>query len=573
MSHDAPARRNDAHQPGIMESLSSRRVFLKRTVLLAASAPVFASLIAACADTDDDDAPATDPDTETDDEEVEADDEADEPDADDEDVAEVADEQAIVIVDGVEPDYLTPMTATTAQHSISALYEALVEFDEDVEIQPTLATSWEVSEDGLVWTFDLREGVLFHNGVELTSADVQATIDYIQDTNVPAPRRGNYALIDEVDTSEPYVATIHTSSVNLDFPFLMADGSAKIINAEHLAEVSYEYDRDPVGTGPYRLVEWTPNEIVRLERFDDYWGELPEITTHIFRPIVEFSTRVVVMRTGEADIAFNIPPADVAELNAVDGVTVHSKPGLTVHMIELKVSLGPLSDPMVRRALNMAIDKQGIIDNIMHGYADPLLTPGVPGLWGTVEFDPIPYDPDGARELLADAGYPDGFQLQDLVYFSGQWPGDDETVEAVQGYWANIGVQMGIERRDFAGFVDALTYDPMEYEGLPIMPIRSSIYNDYHLYRMFHTDATHAQAAQRSGYSNPEVDRLLDAQRAERDEDARLEMLAEIQRLIWEDQPFIFLFHRHNVWAVRDDLEGYYIHPANHFVPHQVRRV
>jgi peptide/nickel transport system substrate-binding protein len=570
-----------------------RRTFIKRAAMVGALTPALAGLLAACDESDNDDtAPAApDDDDEEDvevedpdddeavDEEASADDDGedaegseDEP-TDDEEL--VPDADTLVVVDGTEPDSLTPMEGTGPfQHPIKAMYQALVEHDEEIEIQPQLATDWEVSEDGLEWTFELREGVMFHNGVEFTSEDVAATIAHIQDEDVPASRRSSYLLIQEVDTSEPYVATFINDEVQPDFVPLMADGSAHIINAQHRDEVGYDYARDPIGTGPYQFVEWVAGDHIRMERFDDFWDDPPEIENYIFRPVAESSTRVVVMRTGEADFAFNIPPADAEDLDAEDGVSVLAEPGLTVHMIEPKVALGPMSDPRVRRALNMAVDKQALIDQVMRGYAEPLLTPGIPGLPETIEFEPIPYDPEQAQALLAEAGYEGGFELQDLIYTSGRWPGDDEVVEAVQGYLANIGVQMGIERRDHGGFVDALREDPEDpaSEGMIIMPIRTSLFNDYHLFRMYHTEGTLGLTAQRSGYQNEEVDRLLEEQRVELDEERRMELLHEAQRLIWEDQPFIFLFQSNNIVAVRDGLDGYWLHASNHLVPKQISR-
>jgi peptide/nickel transport system substrate-binding protein len=564
----------------------SRRSFLRRAAFTGLTIPAVAGLLAACEADDDEEAPAVEPDDDEPEPDDEDDDEpADEPEPDDDEPDDdspeaddevVPDEDTLVVVDGTEPDSLTPMEGTGPfQHPIKAMYDSLVEFDQDLEVQPLLATDWEVSDDGLEWSMSLREGVLFHNGVELTSQDVLATIQHIQDEDVPASRRSSYVFIEDVDTSDPYVARFICSEVQPDFVQLMGDGTPHLINHDHREEVGYDYARDPVGCGPYKFVEWVAGDRIVMERFDDYWGERPGFQNYVFRPIAETSTRVVVIRTGEADFSFNIPPADAEEVDAEDGVSVIAEPGLTVHMIEPKVALGPLSDANVRRALNMAIDKDAIIEQIMHGYAEPLLTPGIPGLMETIEFDPIPYDPEQAQALLAEAGYSDGFQLQDLVYTSGRWPGDDEVVEAVQGYWANIGVQMGIERRDHAGFVDALREDPEdeEHEGLIIMPIRTSLFTDYHIRRMFHTEATLGLTAQRSGYQNEEVDQLLDEIRLELDEDQRLEMWHEVQRLIWEDQPFIFLFHRHNVVAVRDDVDGYEIHPANHLVPREIHRI
>lgn len=486
--------------------------------------------------------------------------------------APAGDTDTIVVVDGTEPESLSPTQGTGPfQHPMAAMYEGLVEFNQAAELTPRLATSWEVSSDGTIWTFNLREGVKFHDGTDFTSEAVKVTFEHLLDPDVAANRRSSYTLIQEIDTSEDYVVRFVTDPPNPDFPALMADGSARIISPAALEKYGADFGRNPVGTGPYQFVEWIPNDHVTLVRFEDYWGEKPEIKNFIYRPIPEVSTRVVVLRTGEADIVFNLPPDAVEELESLNDVTIESTPSLTVHMMEPRVKLPPLNDARVRRALNMAIDKDAIIEHIMRGYARPLLTPGIPGLWGTVEFDPIPFDPEQARALLAEAGYPDGFDVN-ITYTSGRWAGDDQVVEAVQGFWANIGVRATVNKVDNATFVAALRKDPLEMPGEIIMPIRSSFFLDYHLYRMYHTTATHEDAAQRSGYSNPAADELLDAQRLMFDEEERAKAFAEAQRLIWEDQPMIYLFHRVNIWGRRNNLTGFEIHPGNHMIPGKLRK-
>jgi peptide/nickel transport system substrate-binding protein len=575
----------------------SRRDLIKRASVLGLRVPAVAGLLAACGGDDDEPSAAdlTQPpaaaggatptamaEEEDDGETPEAD--ATEPVAEETPEAEATepaaeeqptDDQPLVIVDGTEPSSLLPPTGTGPfQHPINGMYEGLVELNEVAELEPLLALSWEVSDDGGEWTFNLREGVTFHDGTEFTSEAVKVTIDNILDPDVAASRRSSYTLITNIDHSEPYVARITTDPPNPDLPFLMTDSSAKIISPANLEEHGpQQYGQNyPVGTGPYKFVEWIPNDHISLVRYDDYWGDPPQIVNFIFRAIPEVSTRVVVTRTGEADLTFNLPPTDVEELEGLEGLIVHSTPSLTVHMMEPKVAVGPMSDRRVRHAMNMAIDKDALIQNIMRGYAQPLLTPAIPGLFGTINLDPLPYDPEQAQSLMVEAGYPDGFPLR-MVYTSGRWAGDDQVVEAVQGFWANhLGIQMEIERRDQAGFVDALREDPYEHEGLIIMPIRTSYYNDYHLYRMYHTEATHGDTAQRSGYSNPEVDELIEAERQEFDEAAREDLFHQIQRLIWEDQPFIYLFQGANIWSQKDNIEGFEIHPGNSFVPKQVRR-
>lgn len=564
---------NDSAKPrGVDEPrLLSRRRFLGRAAAFGIGAPVALGILSACGGSDSTAPPPAGATTTATTSETGSGDSATST-ATADTGSSNSNSDTIVVVDGTEPESLNTTQGTGPfQHPMSAIYEGLVEFNQAAELTPRLATSWEVEPDGSAWNFNLRDDVYFHDGTHFTSEAVKVTFENLLDPDVAANRRSSYTLIKEVDTSEDYVARFITDPPNPDFPALMADGSARIISPAALEKYGAEMARNPVGTGPFKFVEWVPNDHVSLVRFDEYWGEKPEIKNYIYRPIPEMSTRVVVLRTGEADIVFNLPPDAMEQLEAIDGVTVQDTPSLTVHMMEPRVKVPPLDDRRVRIALNMAIDKDAIITEIMRGFARPLLTPGIPGLAGTVEFDPIPYDPEQARALLAEAGYPSGFNVN-ITYTSGRWAGDDQVVEAVQGYWANIGVQATINKVDNATFVAALRKDPAEMAGEIIMPIRSSFFLDYHLYRMYHTTATHEDAAQRSGYSNPEADALLDAQRRMFDETERMEAFAKAQKLIWDDQPMIYLFHRVNIWGMREGLSGFEIHPGNHMIPGKLRK-
>ena len=225
----------------------------------------------------------------------------------------------------------------------------------------------------------------------------------------------------------------------------------------------------------------------------------------------------------------------------------------------------------MRYALNQAIDKNAIIDKVMRGQALPLKTPGIGGLFGTAEFEPLAYDPAKAKQLLAEAGFANGFDMT-LSYVSGRWPGDDQVVEAVQGYLTQVGVRVAIKKVDNAGLVTDLALDPDQNPGLAIMPVRSSFYLDYHLYRMYHSAATKANAAQRSGYSNPEVDKLIEQEQTIFDPAKRLPVFEQAQRMIWEDMPFIFLFQQTSLWGQRKNVSGFGVPPTGSFLPRQLRK-
>ena len=211
----------------------------------------------------------------------------------------------------------------------------------------------------------------------------------------------------------------------------------------------------------------------------------------------------------------------------------------------------------VRYALNQSIDKDAIIANVLRGAGLPLRTPSIPGLFGTFDFDPLPFDPAKAKQLLAEAGYANGFEAT-IRYVSGRWSGDDQVAEAMQGFWNNVGIKTQIIKIQSAELVPQLSADPDTMAGTVFLLQKTSEYVDYHLYRMYHSDATtKTVTAQRYAYGNPEVDKLISEQQRTFDPDKRLPILKQAEELIWKDQPLVYLAHQSNVWGNRKNVSGF----------------
>jgi peptide/nickel transport system substrate-binding protein len=292
----------------------------------------------------------------------------------------------------------------------------------------------------------------------------------------------------------------------------------------------------------------------------------------VYRPIPEAAGRVVALKTGEADVVLNLPPADVASLQQDSALVVRITPGLTIVEAEPRQSKPPFDDVRVRQALNQAIDKNSIIANVMGGRGEPLNTPSVPGVWGTFDFDPLPFDPSAAKQLLAAAGHPDGIDVS-LVYVSGRWAGDDQVAQAMQGFWANVGIRATIKKIQSAELDPLLAADPDTLPGTVVLLLKTSAYVDYHLYRMYHSDATtRTVTAQHYAYQNPEVDKLIQQERTTFDPEKRLPILKQAQELIWKDQPLVYLFAQTNVWGQRKTVQGFKFLPSNEVYPGQVQK-
>ncbi|HEV2359450.1 MAG TPA: ABC transporter substrate-binding protein [bacterium] len=481
--------------------------------------------------------------------------------------------QTFVVVDGTEPNSLEPAVGTGPFQAImNAMYEGLVAWNDKGQVVPQLATSWKPSADGRTWTFALRPGVKFHDGTPLTAEAVRATVDRIFDRSVPATRRGNYLLIKDVAAVDEHTVRFTTDPPNPDFPLLMADVSAKIISPAAVRQYGQDFGRHPVGTGPFKFEEWVPNDHVSATANPEYWGPKPRMRRLVYRPIPEPAARVIVLKTGEADAVLNLPPADVPALRQTFGLYVRATPSQTIAELETADTKPPFSDVRVRRALNMAIDQDAIVKGIMKGFARSLHSPGVPGLWGSFDFPPFRYDPDRARRMLAEAGYASGMHVT-VNLTSGRWAGDAQVVQAVQGYWANVGVQMTIREMAFADLLAFSSSDPDGRPGTATCLLKGSPFIDYHLYRMYDSAATNVPATQqRTGYANPKVDALIAAERRTFDPAARLPILKEAQGLIWQDQPIIYLLQLVNIWGARNGVSGFTVLPTGDFVPSRLQR-
>jgi len=276
----------------------------------------------------------------------------------------------------------------------------------------------------------------------------------------------------------------------------------------------------------------------------------------IYRRVAEVAVRTAMLKTGEADIALNVSMEDLESLKADPNINVVQNDTKTVVAFEHRQTKPPFSIREVRLAMNYAVDREAIIQNIMRDAGSVADSPGPPGVWGSAEFEPYTYDPEKAKELLAEAGYPDGFE-GDLFYAPGRWAGNDEMTEAVQAYWRAVGINLNMHKTEMAEMIEYLKKDPDTMAGWTTQQGRASLYLDYHLYRLFNCEATHAVAAQRSGYCNPKVDELIEQGRSTFDLDERKKYYAEAQRLIWEDSPFTWVFVRQNLLGSRRGVTGY----------------
>jgi peptide/nickel transport system substrate-binding protein len=455
-----------------------------------------------------------------------------------------------------------PRTADrTAANAAWSLYDSLVWVDDENEIAPALAESWEISEDGLEYTFRLRQGVSFHNGEPFTAEAVVATWETGKD---PSNDYANfYEEVDEIDVLDDYTVVLRTYEPH---PLLLRRLASDwaMVPPEYIREIGLDaFAARPVGTGPFRFVQRALGDRIIMEANPDYWQEdLPKVARLVYRVIPDSSTRVAAIRTGEIDIANRLTPEEVGLLEGSPDVRVITYPNDRVYYVGFKnIDDGvgtPLEDRRVRLALNYAVDRPGIISAIFSGEAQLVSGFVLPtNLGHDPSIEPYPYDPERARALLAEAGYEDGFSIGMGCPADG-YVNINEVCLAIQRNLAQVGVEVSVEFRTTNTFWSQPRYGavgPMYVdswssdvgEALPRL-IGALIPGNYY-----------------NTWEDPELAKMIEKITQTVDSEERAALYGEIQRYMHEDPPFIYLYQPNIFEAVRNRVEGYSPRPAEEY--------
>lgn len=471
----------------------------------------------------------------------------------------------LTIAIGAEPESLDPVNMTSAPAATVGehVVERLIYMEEDGSLTPMLATSWEANADSTVWTFQIREGVTFHDGTPLNAEAVAANLRRFVDPEVGAAYAFLLGTVESIEATGEYELTL---SLSQPFAPILAHLSHSFIGIVSPAQLEGLGPEDtfeiPVGTGPYTMAEWSRGERIVLEANDDYYGDVPQIPTIEFEFIPEPSALVVALETGEADAIMRVPPQDVDRLEANEDIEVVFESSVRQIYIGFNNEREPFNDPLVRRALNHAIDKQAIVDGLFDGVFTVADAPVVPAVFGHESVGPYEYDPALAEELLAEAGYPNGFDMT-IHHPTGRYLLDATVAEAVQDMLSEVGVNATLETREWSSYLEFTGQPPeqAEYDAFLLGWGTVTLDSDYGLYALLHTNQWNPNGNNRGFYSNPEVDELLDAARVETDRARREELYAQAIEMIWDDAPWIYLYNQGQINANRADVEGLIHHP------------
>lgn len=450
---------------------------------------------------------------------------------------------------GADPVNLDPAlsSAYSTFEVLENVYNQLVGLDENLQVVPELAESWEVSEDKKTYTFKLREGVMFHNGRELVADDIVFSYERIRD---PETQSGWAYLFDPIDTIvalDQYTVEISSKDVYAPMLTKLAGGGTAIVPRED-AEAG-TLDQTPNGTGPFKFVEFVPADRLTLVRNENYWEEgLPYLDGIVFKPIPDETVRLTNLETGNVDWVDSVPGKDLEKLQGSDDLVVEQVAGTSYTYLGMNLKREPLSDKRVRQAISYALDREEIAAIAAYDLAQGSENPIPEGNFWRTEYAPYTQDLDKAQQLLEEAGLGDGFETEIM-------PAKDyaETVraaEAVQSQLGEVGIDVTLRPLEWSTWLDEEgkgNFDMYLCGWIGLVDPDDWFYAQHYTGQIFNF----------TGYTNPELDTLLDQGRKEFDPEARKLIYDQVSQILIDDLPYIFLYTTAPVNAWQPYVQGY----------------
>lgn len=419
--------------------------------------------------------------------------------------------------------------------------------DAKFSIEPNLAESIEAIDD-TTWELKLRQGVKFHNGADFTGEDVKFTVERVLDPDVASPQFSNISGYDHVEVIDPHTVHIVTTEPFPLVPITLCN--LRIVSSQQFEEVGADIvAENPVGTGPYRLVEWMRGDHVTLEANPDYWAGAPTIETAIFRIIPEDSTRIAALQTGNADLILAVPPINAPALETDPILEIKKTLIERISWIELQAlpdSDRPTAKLEVRKAIAHAINRDDLIQGLLLGNGEKVATMLTPQHVGySSEIPSFEFDLDQAQSLLADAGYPDGLDLEFMVSAGGQ---NQELAEAIAGQLAVAGMNVTVNLVE--GAVLLSSWQGHDFGDMILATWTSNTFDaDGTMYPLFHSDTVW------SNYSNPEMDILLDDARSTLEQEEREALYEQSLQILHDDVPGVPLWQQMAIYGMSQRVQ------------------
>ncbi|HBT20560.1 MAG TPA: peptide ABC transporter substrate-binding protein [Peptococcaceae bacterium] len=473
-------------------------------------------------------------------------------------------EQVLTIGEMWAIDNIDPAADGTLLKEKALIVETLVECKPNFELKPGLAISWE-NVDGTTWKIKLRKGVRFHDGSLMTAEAVKWSLERALSIN---PKNQSFTKIKSIEAADDYTLIIKTVEPNADLPASLHYSNTAIISPNSVDQKGNLVK--PIGTGPFKLKQWDPGtgelEAVKNE---NYWGGAPKLDRIVIRPLPDPNTRALAVEKGEIDFTCDPPYNELDRLSSMDDLNVEFHQTARNYILEMNLKRAPFSDLKVRKAISYAIDREAIVKHVLFGCGAPAKGPFMPGMaWTNENLKGYPYDPEKAKQILADAGWKDTngdgvidkdgkpFKVTLMTY--SQRPGLPPMAQSLQAQLKKVGIDVKIEVMEWGAISERVkkgAWDMKLGASATAMIPTPSYYLQVLYYSKNNPD---------TGYHNAKVDQLIEACMSSYDKQEKYELSKQVQEIVEDELPVITIAHYGVAVVMKDKVKGYEFNPTAH---------
>ncbi|WP_434642957.1 glutathione ABC transporter substrate-binding protein GsiB [Klebsiella sp. I138] len=475
----------------------------------------------------------------------------------------------VVVAVGSNFTTLDPYDAndTLSQAVAKSFYQGLFGLDKEMKLQNVLAESYTISPDGLVYTIKLHSGVKFQDGTDFNADAVKANLDRASNPDNHLKRYNLYKNIASTEAVDPTTVKITLKQPFSAFINILAHPATAMISPAALKKFGKDIGFHPVGTGPYQLDTWNQTDFVKVTKFAGYWQPgLPKLDSITWRPVVDNNTRAAMLQTGEAQFAFPIPYEQAPLLEKNSKLELVASPSIMQRYISMNVTQKPFDNPKVREAINYAINRQALVKVAFAGYATPATGVVPPSIAYAESFKPWPYDPAKARELLKEAGFPNGFST--TLWSSHNHSTAQKVLQFTQQQLAQVGIKAQLTAMDAGQRAAEVEAKGQKESGVRMFYTGWSASTgeaDWALSPLFASQNWPPTLFNTAFYGNPQVDKDLTGALKTTDVKEKTRLYKEAQETIWKESPWVPLVVEKLVSAHSKNLTGFYIQPDTGF--------
>ncbi|ART75511.1 glutathione ABC transporter substrate-binding protein [Sutcliffiella horikoshii] len=462
----------------------------------------------------------------------------------------------------LDPHFITDIPSANIIYQ--KVYETLVVPNQDMEIEPLLATEWKQL-DEITWEFSLKEGVKFHDGTPFNAEAVKVTFERVLDPETGSPQREKLSMIKEIEVLDEYTVRMH-----LDYPYapllsILASNEGSIISPKAIKENEESLSQHPVGTGPFIFESWNTGQDITLIKNPSYWGQEPNLEEVIFKVVPEDATRLALIETGEAHVSDQVPVTELDRIENSNSMSLYRTEGLGVEYIGFNVESKVVNDVRVRKAISHAIEREAILKGVYNKVgtlANSAMSPKVFGYSENIKA--YEYDINKAKKFLKEAGYKDGLSLNLLTSDRKE---RINMAEVIQSQLKGIGVDVSIQVLEYGAYLEMI--DKGDHDLFIGGWGNATGDGDYNQYNLFHT-ASQGPPGNHFYYSNEEVDNIIEKAREEMDQEKRKVLYEKAMQIQMDDAVYVPIRNYEHLAVYTKGVEGIWLNASNYIMLNDV---